>query len=96
MDVSVDTHRERFEEYCRAKFSADAAGEKNTSKAIWKEKGSRIVNVLKGDPAAQDYSATFKFWVKKRKFQIMSYSPLGLTDVLCLPAKKKVNRLVYM
>ena len=61
MDVSVDTHREHFEEYCRAKFSAEAAG-KNTSKAtcIRKEKGSRIVNVLKGDPAAQDYSATFK------------------------------------
>ena len=54
MDVSVDTHRERFEEYCRAKFSADAAGEKNTIKAIRKEKCSRIVNVLKGDPAAQD------------------------------------------
>ena len=42
-------------------LSIDAAGEKNTSKAIWKEKGSRILNVLKGDPAAQDYSATFKF-----------------------------------
>ena len=42
-------------------LSTDAAGEKNTSKAIWKEKGSRILNVLKGDPAAQDYSATFKF-----------------------------------
>ena len=56
MDVSVDTHRERFEEYCRAKFSTDAAGEKNTSKAIWKEEGSRILNVLKGDPAAQDYT----------------------------------------
>ena len=93
MDASVDTHRVYFEEYCRDKFSDNG----NTSKTIWKEKGKRIVNVLKGDPVAQRYSATFKFWVKKRGFEVMSYSPLGLTDVLCLPAKKKVNtsREVY-
>ena len=86
MDVSVGTHHERFEEYCRAKFSTDASGEKNTSKAIWKEKGSRILNVLKGDPAAQDYSATFKFWVKKRKFQVMSYSPSSWPNRCTLPS----------
>lgn len=100
MDASINTHRDRFEQYCRAKFSgstSDADGDSgeanatpSTSKAIWKEKGTRIVHVLKGDPVAHTYSKFFKFWVKKRGFQIMSYSPLGLKDVLCLPAKKKV------
>ena len=29
-----------------------------------------------------------KFWVKSRKFSLMSYPALGLSDVLCLPARK--------
>ena len=56
MDASINTHRDRFEQYCRAKFSgstSDADGDSaeanatpSTSKAIWKEKGTRIVHVL--------------------------------------------------
>ena len=62
MDASSNTHRDRFERYCRAKFSgstrdadgdsAEASATPSTSKAIWKEKGTRIVHVLKGDPVA--------------------------------------------
>ena len=65
MDASINTHRDLFEQYCRVKFSgstSDADGDSaeanatpSTSKAIWKEKGTRIVHVLKGDPVAHTY-----------------------------------------
>ena len=74
--IPASTHSDRFEKYCRAKFSgctseADGdSGEANTtpstSKAMWKEKGTFIVHVLKGDPVVHNCSKSFKFWVKKR------------------------------
>ena len=52
------------------------------------KKGERIVAVLKGSEA---HDARFKHWVKRRGFKLVSYSALGLYDVLCLPAKKPVR-----
>ena len=81
MDASINTHRDRFEQYCRAKFSgstSDADGDSSeanasyatptSNKAIWKEKGTRIVHVLKGDPVAHTYSKSFK-WKTGRHMQ---------------------------
>ncbi len=55
------------------------------------QKGERIVKVLKNHPASREYSPQFKHWVKQRRFQLVSYTALGLKDVLCLPAKTQVN-----
>ncbi len=88
--ATIEDQRRLFDQHCKERFQdrEDATG---TSKTIWREKGKRIVNVLKSEPAAQHYSPKFKFWVKKRGFELISYSPLGLCDVVCLPAKKNVS-----
>ena len=53
-------------------------------------RGQKIINVLKGNPIAQEYSPKFRHWVKQRGFKLMSHHALGLVEVLCLPAKIKV------
>ena len=60
------------------------------SKTVTKAKGKKIINVLKGNPIAQEYSPKFRHWVKQRGFKLMSHHALGLVKVLCLPAKIKV------
>ena len=59
----TNSHRERFEAFCREKFE-DASGS-TTSKTISHEKEEKVIKVLKKDPIAETYSASFKFWVKK-------------------------------
>ena len=58
---------------------------------ISKGQGQKIVQLLKSDPVAVNYSSQLKFWVKKHGFQLTSYSPLGLKDVLDLPAENQVG-----
>ena len=40
------------------------------SKMISKDKGQKIMRLLKSDPIAVNYSSQLKFWVKKRGFQL--------------------------
>ena len=58
---------------------------------LTRSRGAEIVAYLSGDHAGET-SAHFKFWVKSRGFLLMDYPVLGLSNVLCLPAKpqKKV------
>ena len=63
------------------------SGKKPGSKLITRAKGNKIVALLKG--TCKDSDHHLKFWVKSRKFSLMSYPALGLSDVLCLPARKK-------
>ena len=78
MDAPKDTFQ---------KFLVDAflSGKTSGSKVISRSKGNKIVALLKG--TCNESDAHLKFWVKSRK----SYPALGLSDVLCLPAKKKVS-----
>eukprot|EP00731_Ephydatia_muelleri_P013245 Em0007g555a len=43
-----------------------------TSKTISREKGQRIVNVIKKNPSAVTYSSQFKFSVKKKHFELIA------------------------
>ena len=92
--MSIESQRKLFDNYCDQRFGKDG---QHSSKTITKAKGQRIVQMLRGDPATEQYGAKFKFWVKQRGFQLVMYTPLGLKDVLCLPAKKKVSHedIVY-
>ena len=63
--------------------------EETWSKVITRAKGNKIIALLKG--TCNDSGHHLKFWVKSRKFSLMSYPALGLSDVLCLPARKKVS-----
>ncbi len=83
--ATIEDQQRLFVEYCCERFAEKGDA---TSKTIWREKGDKIIRVLNGDPEAHSYGPKFKLWVKKRGFQLISYSPLGLRDVLCLPAKK--------
>ena len=86
--------RETFDVFCRTHYGA---GNDNTqegcsrSETITAAKGWKIVTLLKSDPVLLNYSSKFKHWVKQRGFQLISHQALGLSDVLCLPAKKKVS-----
>ena len=77
----------------RSSFLTDFAlrNSYKTSKTISREKGQRIVNVIKKDPSAVTYSSQFKFWVKKKRFELINHPVLGVKDVLCLPAKNQVT-----
>ena len=85
-DTNIDYQQQRFETFCKEHYANRNA---KMSKTISKDKGQKIVQLLKSDPVAVNYSSQLKFWVKKCSFQLTNYSPLGLKDVLCLPAKKK-------
>ena len=57
-----------------------------------REKGERIVQVLKNNPAAASYDAKLSTaWIRQRNFQVVSFAALGLKDVLCLPSKTTVS-----
>ena len=86
--ATIEDQRQLFDSFCKEKYGDR---DDQTSKTITAEKGRKIVLVLKSDPSAADYSSQFKFWVKKRGFQLVNYAPLGLKDVLCLPARKTVS-----
>ena len=86
--------REVFTAFCKSRYGVtdgSGPGGCTRSKTITTGKGEMIVNVLKGDPASLHYSSKFRHWVKQRGFKLISHQALGLRDVLCLPAKKKVS-----
>ena len=58
------------------------------SKTITRSKGVNIVSYLTGRSIDEDDH--FRFWVKSRGFKVMDYPALGLQNILCVPAKKKV------
>ena len=79
-------HKEEFEQFCLEKFVRnDSKGQ--GSKTISREKGDKSIKVLKKDPSAEEYSPNI--WVKTTKFHLVTFSVLGLNDVL---AKSEVNK----
>ena len=87
----MEEHRKRFQEFCAKKYygergDGDAAAR---SKAISRARGEQIVRLLKDETVTVE--PKFRHWVKKKGFRLLSYPPLQLMDVLCLPAKTKVS-----
>ena len=80
----MEEQRQKFEEFCKEKFSAMSS----TSKTITKDKGEYIKRILNGDISGADPS--FKHWVIRKGFKLIDYPLLELKQVLCLPAKKNV------
>ena len=80
---NVDSHANTFKEYLRSCI-------RKGSKVISRDKGEKIVKLLKGTSFPEPIDPHFRFWVKKRKFRLMDYPSLGLKDVLCLPTKETV------
>ena len=78
--------KQLFDRFCVEQFKDR---HDKTSKTISREKGQRIVDVIKKDPSAVTYSSQFKFWVKKKRFELISQPALELK--LCLPAKNSGN-----
>lgn len=86
---SIDEQREVFETYCTERYVGESGSQ--TSKTVTREKGQKIVKLLRNEPGTEAFGSKFKFWVKQRGFSLINYSPLGLKDVLCLPSKKQVS-----
>ena len=67
--MSIESQRKLFDDYCNQRFGKDGL---HCSKTITRAKGQRIVQMLRvapaavqmlrGDPAAEQYGAKFKFW----------------------------------
>ena len=73
-----------FEDFVQKEF----VEKKNGSKVLTWSRGNEITAYLSESKDVED--AHFKFWVKSHGFNLMDYPVLGLKNVLCLPAKKKV------
>ena len=86
--LCISEQREVFEKFCTERYGENGC---QTSKTISREKGRKIIRLLQNDPSAEAYSSKFKFWVRQRGFSLITYSPFGLKDVLCLPLKKQVS-----
>ena len=93
MMLCIDEQRKVFERFCAERYGENGC---QTSKTIAREKGQKIIRLLRNHPVAEAYSSKFKFWVKQRGFSLINYSPLDLKDVLCLPSKKQVSYYVYL
>ena len=78
--------REAFEAFVKSSF---VLTKKTESKVLTRSRGVEIVTYLSGDGGntSASTSAHFKFWVKSSGFRLMDYLVLGLSNVLCLPAK---------
>ena len=84
--TTIEEHRRCSTEFCRKKYFGESEGKAvERSKAITRDRGVRIVNLLRDDETPK-----FKHWVKKKEFKLLSYPSLGLVNVNCLPAKAKV------
>ena len=88
MMLCIDEQWKVFETFCAERYGENGC---QTSKTIAREKGQKIIRLLRNDPVAEAYSSKFKFWVKQHGFSLINYSPLGLKDVLCIPSKKQVR-----
>ena len=53
-DTDIDYQRQCFEVFCKERANRN-------SKTILKDKGQKIVQLLKNDPVAVNYSSKFKF-----------------------------------
>ena len=65
--------KQLFDRFCVEQFKDR---DDKTSKTISREKGQRIVNAIKKDPSAVTYSSQFKFWVKKKRFELINHPAL--------------------
>ena len=86
----MEQQRALFKKFCETQYCGT---EPSKSKTVTRQKGEKIINVLKSNPLSKDYCPKFRHWIKQRRFSLMSYGALGLKDVLCLPAKNEVQLL---
>ena len=84
---SMKEQQEVFKEFCQERYGIGCP----KSKTVTKSKEENIVKVLKRNHGLLDFTPQFKHWIKQRGFKLISHPSLGLKDVLCLPAKKKVS-----
>jgi hypothetical protein len=84
-------HREAFSVWLEKTFSAE---KKVGSKVLTRRQVEEVKAYLCGAAPAKD--AHFKHWVRSRGFRLVDYPVLGLHNVVCLPAKTKVNVYEYV
>ena len=61
----------------------------NGSIVVTKARADEVKLFLQGKRRKQD--KTFTDWVKQRKFQLINYPALGLSNILCMPVTEKVK-----
>ena len=86
----MEDQKKKFDDFCRATF-IDV--ENKGSKTITRAKGQKIIALLSKAGDRENFSPKFKHWVTARGFQLVTHSGLGLSNVLCLPAKRNVSHI---
>ena len=81
------SHKEKFEEFCRATF---IDSESKRSRTITRAKGENIVQLLVNNGNADDFNP------KTRGFQLITHSALGPSNVLCFLAKTRVSHKILV
>ena len=87
-----DSRKKEFEDYTTERFPP-AASKRSTSGVVYAAFGKKVATCLK-DPTASDKN--FRFWVKKRGFQLLNLPSLGAQDVLVVPVNTKGKEVVLV
>ena len=62
------------------------------SRTVSVESGGKMIKYLKGNLPEEECDPVFKLTPVSRKgFKLVDYAPIGLKDVLCVPAMEKVG-----
>ncbi len=70
-----------FDEFCHENFILCP-----NSASISREKMNRIVGLLR-QPAASHSDAKFSWWVRNKKFVMLTLPQMGIQECLCIPAE---------
>ena len=69
----MDSCKKDFEKFCLGKF-VDSDFNGQSSKITTREKGDKIIKLMKKYPVAVQYFSSFKHWVKQSNFQLVTSS----------------------
>ena len=84
-DIAMeDSRKKEFEDYITERFPPGS--KRSTSGVVYAAFGKKVATCLK-DPTAGDKN--FRFWIKKRGFQLLNLPSLGAQDVLVVPVNTK-------
>ena len=89
-----DTRHAEFEEYVNQRFPPGT--KRSSSGTVLADFGARLTKYLKARDLSEE-DKNFRFWAKKRRFQVMNIPSLCAKDVLVVPVKEttaeKVGKL---
>ena len=79
-----DSAKKAFQSYVQQRFPPES--KRGTSGVYYEAFGEKIKAVLQG---CSSEDRNFRFWIRKKKFQLLDIPSLGAKNVLIVPVKEK-------